>query len=208
LQKKIILEFMSVLPRSFYTRADVVRIARELLGKYLVTQLDGQLTSGIICETEAYAGISDMASHAFGGRRTRRTEVMYRTGGTAYIYLCYGMYSLFNIVTNVEEIPHAILIRGIMPSEGLENIRKRIGINEFKKDTGIGPGKVSKILGIHYSHTGCDLTQKPVKKTGIGIWLEDRGMIINSKKILSGPRIGVQYAGKDATLPYRFQIFL
>lgn len=199
---------MSVLPRSFYIRPDVVQIARELLGKYLITQVDGRLTSGIICETEAYAGVSDRASHAFSGRRTHRTEIMYRIGGTAYIYFCYGMYSLFNIVTNLKEIPHAILIRGIKPSEGLENICQRIGKKDINKDTGIGPGKVSKILGLHYTQTGHDLTKKPLNKTGFGIWLEDRGTTIDPKKILSGPRVGVQYAGKDATLPYRFQISL
>lgn len=199
---------MSVLSRSFYTRTDVVRIARELLGKYLVTQLNGRLTCGIICETEAYAGVSDRASHAFGGRRTHRTEIMYSTGGTAYIYLCYGMYSLFNIVTNQKDIPHAVLIRGIKPTEGLETIRQRADIKEIKKDIGIGPGKVSKILGIHYTQTGHDLTQKPMNKIEFGIWLEDRGMNIDPNKILSGPRIGVQYAGKDAMLPYRFQISL
>jgi len=199
---------MSVITRNFYTRSDVVQIACELLGKYLITQINGQVTSGIICETEAYAGVSDKASHAFGGRRTRRTEIMFSTGGTAYIYFCYGMYSLFNIVTNQKEIPHAILIRGIKPSEGLEIMHQRIGTKGLQKNIGIGPGKVSKILGIHYTQTGHDLTKKPIYKNDFGIWLEDRGIIINSKNILSGPRVGVQYAGKDAFLPYRFQVSL
>src|SRR5436190_23382275 len=99
------------LPRSFYTRPDVVRIAKELLGKYLFTNIDGIFTGGIITETEAYAGVEDRASHAFGGRRTARNEVMYAKGGTAYVYLCYGIHSLFNVVTNEKEIPHAVLIR-------------------------------------------------------------------------------------------------
>jgi len=197
---------MSILPRDFYTRSDVVLIARELLGKYLVTQFDGRVTSGIICETEAYAGVTDKASHAFGGRRTLRTEIMYRTGGTAYIYLCYGMYSLFNIVTNRKDIPDAVLIRGIIPCDGLEHMLKRTGKTEIKKDSGTGPGKVSRLLGIHYSQTGLDLTRKPVKKNGSWVWLEDRGINIDRRKIVTGPRIGVHYAGKDALLPYRFQI--
>jgi DNA-3-methyladenine glycosylase len=199
---------MSVISRNFYTRPDVVRIARELLGKYLITKKDGQITSGIICETEAYAGVFDKASHAFGGRRTRRTEIMYKTGGTAYIYICYGIHSLFNIVTNQKDIPDAVLIRGIKPSEGLDIMYRRSGTKEVNNDFGIGPGKVSKILGIHYSQTGYDLTRKPKSKNESGIWLEDRGIKINPENIISGPRIGVQYAGKDALLPYRFQIFL
>src|SRR5436189_2434033 len=97
------------LHRSFYTRPDVVRIARDLLGKVLVTEFDGRRTAGMITETEAYAGVKDKASHAFGGRRTRRNEPMYGIGGTAYVYLCYGVHHLFNVVTNTEDVPHAVL---------------------------------------------------------------------------------------------------
>jgi DNA-3-methyladenine glycosylase len=197
---------MTVLSRRFYTRSDVVQIARELLGKQLFTRMDGITTSGIICETEAYAGITDRASHAFGGRRTTRTEIMYAPGGTSYVYLCYGIHSLFNVVTNVKDIPHAVLIRGIIPLEGKEIMLLRSGKQKITKDFGIGPGKVSKILGIHYSHSGLDLTTMPGKIDEPAVWIENRDMAISPEMIATGPRVGVEYAGDDARLPYRFSI--
>ncbi|MFH1160641.1 MAG: DNA-3-methyladenine glycosylase [bacterium] len=193
-----------MLPRSFYLRPDVVEIARDLLGKLLVTRFDGNLTSGFITETEAYTGVTDRASHAFGGRRTARTEVMYRIGGTAYIYLCYGVHSLFNVVTNQANIPHAILIRGIQPEDGFGLMQKRLGKTGTQNTIMDGPGKVSKALGIHFSHTGLDLTRKPGNKTEPAIWIEEPGKQILPHEILVSTRIGVNYAGKDALLPYRF----
>ena len=197
---------MNILPLSFYTRPDVILIARELLGKVLVTRFGGKLTSGVICETEAYNGITDRASHAFGGRRTARTEIMYWNGGTAYVYLCYGVHSLFNVVTNKTDIPHAVLIRAIEPLEGTGQMLKRAGKSRFTKNIGDGPGKVARLLGIHYSHTGHDLTEMPVNTNNDRIWIEDRGIIIMGENIQAGPRIGVEYAGKDARLPYRFRV--
>ncbi|MEI7501591.1 MAG: DNA-3-methyladenine glycosylase [Bacteroidota bacterium] len=194
-----------LLPRSFYLRPDVVQIARDLLGKHLVTRMSGVTTSGIICETEAYAGVTDRASHAFGGRRTQRTEIMYCPGGTAYIYLCYGVHSLFNVVTNEQDIPHAVLIRGIIPDKGKETMLERTGKVKITKDFGIGPGKVSKLLGIHYSNSGLDLTNVN-ENAQAAIWVEDRSININPADIIAGPRIGVGYAGEDALLPYRFRI--
>src|SRR5688572_10216408 len=182
----------------FYQRPNVVTIARELLGKLLVTKLDGKLTSGIICETEAYNGVVDKASHAYGGRRTNRTETMYGSGGTSYIYLCYGIHHLFNVVTNVQEIPHAVLIRGIVPVDGIQEILKRKKLQKEKNRMGIGPGNVSTCLGLH---TG--LNNTPL--SGSKIWIEDRGIKTSAAKIVKGPRVGVDYAGKDALLPYRFQ---
>ena len=137
------------LQRSFYTRQDVVQIAKDLIGKYIFTHFNGEITGGIIIETEAYEGITDRASHAYGGRRTARTEVMYADGGVAYVYLCYGMHSLFNIVTNIQGVPHAVLIRGIYPSVGKEMMKMRTQKPELVRGSGIGPGKVSKLLGIH-----------------------------------------------------------
>lgn len=195
-----------ILPRSFYLRPDVVQIAKDLLGKYLVTETDGVITAGMICETEAYAGVVDRASHAFGGKRSARTEIMYREGGTAYVYLCYGLHSLFNVVTNLEDIPHAVLIRGIIPAEGSEVMSLRAGKPPKTKNPGIGPGNVSKLLGIHFLHTGLDLTRKPTNGDSFGIWVEDRGIQINPATITSGPRIGVDYAGEDTLLPYRFRL--
>jgi DNA-3-methyladenine glycosylase len=197
---------MPVLPRAFYTRPDVVRIARELLGKQLFTRMDGVTASGIICETEAYAGITDRASHAFGGRRTQRTETMYAMGGTAYIYLCYGIHSLFNVVTNEPGIPHAVLIRGIIPAQGTDVMLLRTGKLKMTKDFGTGPGKVAKILGIHYSHTGLDLVNMPADPDAPAIWISDDGITVTPGSIISGPRIGVDYAVEDALLPYRFTV--
>jgi DNA-3-methyladenine glycosylase len=194
------------LPREFYLRSDVVQIARELLGKELISCMNGEITSGIICETEAYAGITDKASHAFGDRRTPRTEVMYAEGGTAYVYLCYGIHSLFNVVTNIKEVPHAVLVRGIIPLKGKEIMLRRTGKEKFREDSGIGPGKVSRLLGIHYSHSGLDLTASPNETTTPAIWITDTGFKVTSEMIITRSRIGVEYAGADALLPYRFHV--
>ncbi len=189
---------MSKLSKEFYLEKNVLKIARELLGKVLVTHLEGKLTSGIICETEAYNGVVDKASHAYGGRRTQRTETMYAEGGIAYIYLCYGIHHLFNVVTNVNNIPHAVLIRGIQPLDGMNHILQRKKLSAAKNNIGIGPGNVSTCLGLHVSMDNEDLTGKK-------IWIEDRGIKVIKTNIITGPRVGVDYAGDDALLPYRFQ---
>jgi len=185
------------LTKSFYQRDDVVMIAKELLGKHLFTHFDGKLTGGIITETEAYAGVVDRASHAFGGRRTQRTEIMYTEGGTAYVYLCYGVHSLFNVVSNKKDVPHAILIRALYPTHGVETILKRRKMKALNNKVSGGPGTVSQALGIHYSHTGLSLQSAK-------IWIEDRKFIVDPNKIIVGKRVGVEYAGEDAKLPYRF----
>lgn len=189
----------------FYLNPDVVDVARQLIGKVLATQFDGRLTTGIIVETEAYAGVNDRASHAWGGRITPRNRIMYEQGGVAYVYLCYGVHSLFNVVTNVEGVPHAVLIRGIVPLDGIQWMEERTGIQKVKQSSGIGPGKVSKLLGIHYSHSGIPLTGSAQFKNEMKIWIEDRGKIITNE-ILTSKRIGVDYAGADALLPYRFLV--
>lgn len=187
------------LPPSFYSRKDVVKIAKELLGKVLVTNFDGIYTSGIIVETEAYRGIVDKASHAFGGRRTLRTEVMYHQGGTAYVYLCYGIHHLFNVVTNAKDIPHAILIRAVEPVDGISHMLQRRGMKEIKPSVTAGPGAMSMALGIHTRHTALSLQ-------GPSIYIEDRGIKIARKNIIESTRVGVVYAAEDAYLPYRFSI--
>jgi DNA-3-methyladenine glycosylase len=187
------------LTEQFYLREDVTQIARDLLGTYLVTNLEGGITRGMIVETEAYEGATDRASHAYNNRRTARTEIMFRKGGTAYIYLCYGVHSLFNIVTNQTDIPHAVLIRGIIPVSGIEIMLGRTGKDRLTPESGIGPGKVSGLLGIHYSITGTSLL-------GDKIWLEERKIRVSDSDIIAGPRIGVQYAGPDALLPYRYRL--
>lgn len=184
------------LERNFYLRPDVVAIAKEMIGKMLFTGLEGGISAGIITETEAYAGINDKASHAYNGKRTARTEIMYRQGGVAYVYLCYGIHSLFNIVTNHEGIPHAVLVRAILPVEGKELMSKRL---QRQVDYGAeiyGPGLVSKALGIHFSHTGADLCEHK-------IWLCHQ-LVPIELEIAVSERVGVHYADLDALLPYRF----
>ena len=188
---------MEKLPSSFYMRKNVVQIAKELLGKILVTNLDGIVTSGRIVECEAYAGVMDKASHASGGRRTARNEIMYREGGYAYVYLCYGIHHLFNVVTNSEDVPHAILIRALDPIEGIEEMLRRTHKKKLDNTLTRGPGNVSKALGIFTDHSGASLS-------GNKIFIADDGGKFSKKAIAASPRIGVDYAGKDALLPYRF----
>ncbi len=184
------------LPRSFYVRDKVVNIAHELLGKVLVTNLNGRRTSGMITETEAYAGRTDRASHAYAGRRTARNEPMYAQGGRAYVYLCYGIHHLFNVVTNLEGEPHAVLIRGIHPLEGQDAMLARRGGTKLTTN---GPGTLSVALGIRTAHSGTDLLSGPIR-------IEDHGVPVPDGAIVIGPRIGVEYAGPDALLPYRFRV--
>ena len=187
------------LTRQFYAQKDVVKIARALIGKKLVTNFEGQLTCGIITETEAYAGITDKASHSFGTKRTPRTEVMYGEPGRAYVYLCYGIHSLFNIITNKKETPHAVLIRSILPIRGNDLIYMRRKIIKPIDKICIGPGTVCQGLGIQIKHSGIDLE-------GDEIWLEESEFNPTNDQLLTRPRIGVDYAGEDALLPYRFTL--
>lgn len=191
---------MKKLPTEYFLNNDVVALARDLLGKVLCTQIKGKFTTGIICETEAYEGITDKASHAYGGRRTQRTETLYSKGGISYVYLCYGIHHLFNVVSNEENIPHAVLIRGIVPLEGKEHILARRKLKKFQKNSCIGPGKVSQALGITTQHNGLSLQED-------NIWLEDRNLIPSTNKIISSKRIGIDYAEEDAELLYRYECF-
>jgi DNA-3-methyladenine glycosylase len=192
------------LPLEFYTRTDVVQIARELLGKVLVTEIDGQLTAGRITETEAYRAPDDRACHAYNNRRTARTEVMFHAGGRAYIYLCYGIHHLFNVVTGPAEVAHAVLIRAIEPIEGYETMLDRRGRamapNQRSKITlTTGPGAMSKALGLTTNFTGQSLLLPDTP-----IWIQEGPVEISAEEIAAGPRIGVDYAGASAALPWRF----
>ncbi len=181
----------------FYLRDDVLKIAKELLGKLLITRFEGIETSGRIVETEAYYGAIDRASHAYGGRRTKRNEIMYAKGGVAYVYLCYGIHHLFNVVTHGKETPHAVLIRGVEPVKGVKMMQVRTGKKKLDHTLTRGPGNVSRALGIHTSHSGHSLLEKE-------IYLADDGFVHAKGSIVATPRIGVDYAGEDALLPYRF----
>lgn len=187
------------LPPSFYQRDDVVTISKELLGKYLFTSINGKATGGYIVETEAYNGIIDRASHAFGNRLTPRTKVMYEHGGIAYVYLCYGIHEMFNVVTSIEGQPHAVLIRAVHPTEGIEVMQYRRKMTEVKRTITSGPGSVAQALGISRQINTISLQSDT-------LWIEDRGLLIPDDQIAAVPRIGVAYAKEDAQLPYRFYV--
>lgn len=190
---------MAKLPRSFYEQDDVRKIAKSLLGKTLVTQFNTLRTSGIIVETEAYAGVNDKASHASNGRRTARTEIMYAHGGVAYVYLCYGIHHLFNVVTNQKDVPHAVLVRALQPVDGIPEMLWRCGKPKLDYTLTAGPGSLTKALGISTQHTGEDLS-------GDLIWIEEGPEKVRPSDIIAGTRVGVAYAMEDAYLPYRFSL--
>jgi len=190
---------MQKLALSFFQRENVLQIAKELLGKILVTKWNGIITSGRIVEVEAYAGTIDKASHAYGGRRTARNEVMYADGGVAYVYLCYGIHHLFNVVTHNKDIPHAILIRGLEPMTGIEEMLVRTGKKKVDHTLTKGPGNLSKAMGIYTHCSGYTLLSKE-------LFIADDGFVYSKKEMAASPRIGVDYAGVDALLPYRFDV--
>lgn len=188
------------LNNSYYQSTDVVGLSRDLIGKYVYTNQKGVLTAGKIVETEAYAGITDKASHACGGRRTKRTEIMYHRGGTGYVYLCYGIHNMFNIITGPQGVPHAILIRAVEPVIGVEHMLTRRGQTQLKRNTAGGPGLVCQALGIRGDHNGIDLN-------GGTIWIEDRGENYNRGAVIAGKRVGINYAEEDVDNPWRFRLF-
>lgn len=185
------------LPESFYQSDNVVQVARQLLGKVLITNIQGKITSGIIVETEAYSSI-ERGCHAYNDRMTERNKVMFDSGGICYVYLCYGIHHLFNVVTNQPGRADAVLIRALEPLEGVEIMMKRMNAKSTQRITS-GPGKLTKALGIDRSHNGYYLLDDQ-------IWIEDRGMKLTSRQIESSARIGIDYAGEDALLPWRFTI--
>lgn len=189
---------MKKLPLSFYLRDDVVQIAKDLLGKVLVTDWGEGSTAGRIVETEAYQGTEDRASHASKGR-TERTDVMFGEGGTAYVYLCYGVHQMFNIVTNQQDTPDAVLIRAVEPMEGVDLMLKRTGKKKLDPTLTSGPGRVGKAFGFHTSQCGLLLS-------GDELFISDDGFEVPENSIGTSPRVGVDYAGEHAAWHYRFFI--
>ena len=183
---------------AFYQRREVTRIARDLLGKVLCSSVDGVITGGIIVETEAYSW-KERGCHAYKARKTARNAVMFDPGGIAYVYLCYGIHYLFNVVTNTEDVPEAVLIRALQPVTGVEEMKNRRGI--FNRDLHLtsGPGKLTSALGIDRTFNGKSLTDDE-------IWIEDSGTKLAGGSIQASERIGIDYAGEDARLPWRFSI--
>jgi DNA-3-methyladenine glycosylase len=190
---------MPKIPLSFYQQKNVIALSKALIGKYLFSCIGPEqvVTGGMIIETEAYCGAIDKACHAYNHRRTPRTEIMFGTGGVAYVYFCYGIHHLFNIVVNQKEVPEAILIRAIQPEIGIDLMLQRRKKARLQPTLTSGPGSVCQALGITRQHNGCALD-------GPAIWLEERGCIFSEEQIQATPRIGVEYAQEDALKPWRF----
>jgi len=185
------------LDESFYQRNDVTKIATDLLGKTLYTRIGKKTTSGIIVETEAYSHI-EKGCHAYMNRKTKRNEVMFNDGGYAYVYLCYGIHNLFNVVTGSAGTGDAVLIRALEPIEGIALMKERMNTRNIRRITS-GPGKLTKALGIDRSFNGKHLT-------GSDVWIDDEGVTLKKQQIVPSKRIGIDYAEEDAELPWRFTI--
>ncbi|WP_316820163.1 DNA-3-methyladenine glycosylase [Pedobacter gandavensis] len=190
---------MAKLPFSFYQQEDVNALAKALLGKQLFTFVDGELTGGMIVETEAYKGVEDKASHAYGGRFTDRTRVMYESGGLSYVYLCYGIHHLFNVVTAAKGTPHAVLIRGLEPLIGIDVMLQRRGMEVLKPSLTAGPGVLAKAMGI-------DRRLNAKELDGPEIWITDAPEEWLPGTIIASHRIGVDYAEDHALLPWRYYL--
>lgn len=187
------------LPELFYLDSNVTAIARNLLGKYLFTCIDGITTGGYIVETEAYNGVVDKASHAYGNRLTPRTQTMFAQGGVAYVYLCYGIHEMLNVVTSVAGQPHAVLIRAVNPTVGIDEMLYRRNMAVVKPNITAGPGSVGKALGISRKLNGVSFQSNE-------LWIEDQGLMFTDNEIAAVPRVGVAYAAEDALLPYRYYV--
>jgi DNA-3-methyladenine glycosylase len=188
-----------MLPSSFYQKTDVIYLAKKLLGKAIYTNINNELTAGIIVETESYRGVNDKASHAYNNKRTKKNEAMYLEGGNIYVYICYGIHHLLNVVTNKKDIPHAILIRAIEPTIGIDVMLKRRNKKKENYSLTAGPGSLTQALGISILHNMKSLNDKE-------IWIEDVNNEIEEYNIIKSPRVGVSYAKEDALLPWRFRI--
>ncbi len=185
------------LEESFYQRTDVTKIAKDLLGKVLYTRIGRTTTSGIIVETEAYSHV-EKGCHAYLNRKTKRNEVMFNAGGYAYVYLCYGIHNLFNVVTGDADMGDAVLIRALEPVDGIAAMKQRMNTANISRITS-GPGKLTKALGIDRTFNGKHLT-------GTLVWIGDEGIAVKKQQIIASKRIGIDYAGNDADLPWRFTI--
>lgn len=191
---------MKKLQPKFYEHADVVSIAKAMVGKIVITRFNGEITSGRIVETEAYVAFTDKASHAYNAKRTARNEHMYARAGTVYVYICYGIHQMLNIVTNEKNIPDAILIRAIEPLQGIDFMLRRTGKSKFDYTLTRGPGNVGKALGITKIHSGLHTGDNEIYLA------EDENSFLSKEDIGESKRIGVDYAGEDALLPYRFYV--
>jgi DNA-3-methyladenine glycosylase len=186
------------LPESFYLGTNVVKIARELLGKALFTRIGNVVTGGLIVETEAYSW-KERGCHAYDNRKTARNAIMFGPGGYSYVYMCYGIHFLFNVVTNTAETADAVLVRALEPIEGIDVMKERRGKLANPYHLTSGPGKLTRALGIDRQWNGMSLMDDD-------IWIADMGTKVPPSRIVAAPRIGIDYAGEDASLPWRFFI--
>lgn len=187
-----------ILSKNFYLRATEL-VARELLGKILLRRLpNNKILSGKIVETEAYLGVHDRACHTYQNKQTTKTAAMYLDGGCSYVYLIYGMYDCFNVVTEKSGVPEAVLIRALEPLDGIEEMKRNRKKNMIKELCS-GPGKLCQALKITRELNGHLLTQAP-------LLISDSDEIISSNEIVARPRIGVDYAGEDSKRLLRFYI--
>ena len=189
---------MTILSADFYHREDTVQIAKELLGKVIITEFNGLLTSARIVETEAYKAPEDKACHAYLNRNTKRTSTMFLPGGVAYIYLCYGIHHLFNVVTGPEGAAHAVLIRAIEPLTCLDTMLQRRGFEKLKPQLSAGPGVMSKALGIEKQYDAISLTEPA------GLIRIADAPLLKASEIIAGPRVGIDYAEECVDWPWRF----
>ena len=186
---------MTKLAKEIY-QTDGITLAKRLLGCRLVHKTPEGRVGGIIVETEAYMGLTDDAAHSYRGRPEGRVNIQYGPGGFSYIYLIYGMHSCMNVVANAPGVPEAVLIRALMPDEGLEQMRLRRPKAKQDRQLCSGPGKLCAALGITRAQYGLDLT-------GDTLWIEDRAQ---EPPITASPRIGVEYAKECGQKPWRFTI--
>lgn len=189
-----------LITKDYYQNPDILFLAKDLLGKFLHTNLDGQHCIGKIVETEAYKAPEDKASHAYQNLRTKRTDIMFSKGGHAYVYLCYGIHSMVNVVSGPNNQAHAILIRAIEPIKNIEIMKQRVKTKKKDILLGSGPGNVCKAMGIHTKHNGQELYKNE------NLWIEDYEEPIANKNIIKSPRVGIAYAKEWATKPWRFYI--
>ncbi|HZV70355.1 MAG TPA: DNA-3-methyladenine glycosylase [Saprospiraceae bacterium] len=187
------------LPASYYASHDVNFLAKDLLGKILCTRIDGIYVAGKIVETEAYRGPDDKAAHSYNNRRTPRTEVMFWQGGVAYVYFCYGIHHMMNVVTGPQDHAHAVLIRALEPVDGLKSMALRRKMDTSDVRLTKGPGALTIAMGIDKSMTGTSL-----HKASSFIWIEDRGIYFSDSEICTSKRIGIDGAGDAAHWPWRY----
>ncbi|NBC10024.1 MAG: DNA-3-methyladenine glycosylase [Bacteroidetes bacterium] len=191
---------MKPIKRTFFTQPDVLHLSQQLLGQHLVTEVEGERCVGRIVEVEAYR-YDDKACHAYGNKQTKRTEVMFREGGHAYVYLCYGIHHLFNIVSGKEGQAEAVLVRALEPMDNLASMLERRGMEKMQKRLTAGPGCLAQAMGIHTSMSGLDMLSGDSP-----VWIEAGDRLPSPSEIATGPRIGVDFAEECAAWPWRFAI--